>query len=149
MQWMNEWMSILFFSLINYIQGRRQGINVWKHLLVFFNCKLTFFVLLLNSCRWYTFTCVISRDQTERVLCKMNKMNVTPEVLGRLKRLAASVAKTRKVTETDGGSENNGETNKKEAEPNAKQNEESETNSAASGNCTGNTTTITITSIEG
>lgn len=70
-------------------------------------------------------------------------MNVTPEVIGRLRRLAPSVAKTKKVTQPNCGSERNGEANKaEELETNAKQNEESETNSA-SRSSTGNIYNIT------
>ena len=63
-------------------------------------------------------------------------MNVTPEVLGRLRRLASSVAK-KNVTQRKGGSEKNGETNKEDLERNTNQNVENEANSG-SGSSTGN-----------
>ena len=69
-------------------------------------------------------------------------MNVTPELIGRLRRLAASVAKTKKATQTNCGSDKNEETNREELETNAKQTEGSETNSA-SGSSTGNIYNIT------
>ena len=64
-------------------------------------------------------------------------MNVTPEVLSRLRRLASSVAK-RNTTQRKGGSEKNGETNTEQLERSAKPNEENEANSG-SGSSTGST----------
>ena len=64
-------------------------------------------------------------------------MNVTPEVLSRLRRLASSVTK-KNVAQTKGESEKNGETNKEDLERNTKQNDENEANSGR-GSSTGNT----------
>jgi len=64
-------------------------------------------------------------------------MNVTPEVLSRLRRLASSVAK-RNVAQRKGGSEKNGETNTEKLERSTKPSKENEANSG-SGSSTGNT----------
>ena len=56
-------------------------------------------------------------------------MNINPEALGRLKRLASS-ARKKNDTQTNSGSHKNGVANKEEGlEPNPKQNKEEETNS--------------------
>ena len=64
-------------------------------------------------------------------------MNVTPEVLSRLRRLASSVAK-RSVAQRKCGSEKNGETNTEKLERSTKPSEEHESNSGSRGS-TGNT----------
>ena len=65
-----------------------------------------------------------------------NKMNVTPEVIGRLRRLATSAVK-RKDPQLNGRPDNNGDKNKEELQTNAKQNKDIETNSGG-GSSTGN-----------
>lgn len=67
------------------------------------------------------------------------KMNVTPEVLSRLRRLASSATK-RNVAQRKSGSEKNGATNTEELERGKKPNEENEANSG-SGSPTGNSNT--------
>ena len=66
-------------------------------------------------------------------------MNVTPEVLSRLKRLASSAAK-KNVAQRKVGCEKNGGTNTEELQRGMKPNEENEANSG-SGSSTGNSNT--------
>ena len=64
-------------------------------------------------------------------------MNVTPEGLSRLRRLASSITKSH-VAQRKGESEKNEETNKEELESSTKQHEENDANSG-NGGSTGNT----------
>lgn len=85
----------------------------------------------------------IADDASSRLLKNVirheEKMNVTPEVLSRLRRLASSAVK-RNVAQRKGGSEKNGGTNTEELERGTKPNEENEANSG-SGTSTGNSNT--------